>query len=131
LQAQPAAASVADRLASPPQKMLLLEELASIDSNSSLALQKICPTPSVLRRRACKAGFGVVVMQVVQNCSCGVDLHFSDGCMGWRFTIIEFWGTHGDKDTANAIVEFLTGINAERHVSRACSYSGSGNCLKN
>jgi hypothetical protein len=61
-------------------------------------------------------------MQVVQNCSCGVDLHFS-----------EFWGTHGDKDTANAMMEFLTGIHAERHCSRACSYSAPGIllCLKN
>jgi hypothetical protein len=42
--------------------------------------------------------------------------------MGWSFTIIEFWGAHGEKDTANAMMEFLTGMNEERDVSRTCSY---------
>jgi hypothetical protein len=51
-------------------------------------------------------------MQVVQNCSCGVDLHFIDGSMGWSFTFMEFWGTHGDKETANAMIEFVTGMNS-------------------
>jgi hypothetical protein len=47
-------------------------------------------------------------MQVVENCPCGVDLHFNDGCMG----------THGDKDTANAMMEFLKGMNEERDSDR-------------